>query len=141
MNDDELESWVAEERIKVINYLESEGIESPNVGEWPAYEVAPYFCIWAIESKKAEGYVGWWAFSGDCPTDYVSEKGKSHPREALKDLLENWKTNIPYLKNGEQPPNAKLGDGSNLIELGELLEKRVSLLEQLASNDEYWEDV
>ena len=82
-----LENWVNSERNKVKEYLEREGIKNVNIGEWPAFEVNPYFAIWAIESKKAPGKIGWWAFSGDCPTDYISEGGKCHPRNALKNLL------------------------------------------------------
>jgi hypothetical protein len=140
MNDDELDNWVADQREKVTLYLESQGIANPNVGDWPAFEMAPYFGIWAIESQKVEGKIGWWAFSGDCPTDYVSENGKCHPREALKDLIQNWKTYVPYMKEGEQPPNTKLGDSSNLKELGEMLEKRVTVLSDWCKDDSLWEE-
>lgn len=32
---EELEAWVARELVKVTYYLEKEGIDSPNIGEWP----------------------------------------------------------------------------------------------------------
>src|SRR5947199_230194 len=82
---------VTTQRHRVEEYLRKEGLENPNVGPWPAFEVAPHFAIWAVESKKTKGKIGWWAFSGDCPTDYVSEDGSCHPRKALSRLLSTWR--------------------------------------------------
>lgn len=138
MDETDFENWVEKERNKVELYLNAQGIMKPNVGPWPAFEAAPYFAIWAVESKKVAGKIGWWAFSGDCPTDYVSEDGKCHPRNALKILIEKWKSFIPYLKKGKQPPDNKFGEGNNLKLLGDLLETRVSILEGWLSNDELW---
>ena len=140
MNDAAFNQWVDEERNRVVKYLAGQGIENPNVGSWPAFDVAPKFAIWAVESKKSPGKIGWWAFSGDCPTDYVLEAGKCHPRHALGLLLDNWKRYYPIMKSGEQPDEMKFGDGNNLKELGELLEKRVELLSEWHNDDALWED-
>ena len=140
MNDDEFAIWNRSRRAQVISYLEAQGISSPQVGDWPAFEVAPHFGIWCVESKKQRGKIGWWAFAGDCPTDYVSEDGQCHPRAALRNLLKSWKESIPYMKAGKQPPNTKFGDGSNIQEMGELLEKRVMILEDWLSDDSLWEE-
>ncbi|MCM8542162.1 MAG: DUF4826 family protein, partial [Lentisphaeraceae bacterium] len=72
MTDQEFEVWVKSQREEVIQYLINQNIKKPNVGSWPAFDVTPYFAIWAVESKKVTGAIGWWAFSGDCPTDYIS---------------------------------------------------------------------
>ncbi len=135
-----LKRWVAKERRRVKDYLVRQGIKNPNVGKWPAFEASPYFAIWAIESKKAPGQIGWWAFSGDCPTDYISAAGKCHPRNALKILLKEWKRHVSYLKKGRQPPNAIFGNSNNLSEVGEQLEKRVAILSGWIKDDSLWED-
>jgi len=140
MNEEEFASWNADKRRSVISYLENQGIDSPNVGDWPAFEVAPYFGIWCVASKKQEGKIGWWAFAGDCPTDYVSENGECHPRAALRVLVSNWKSYLPHMKSGNQPPAANFGDNFNIQELGDLLEKRVSILEDWLADDTLWED-
>jgi hypothetical protein len=140
MNDDEFAEWNTVLRKRVISYLEDQGIESPSVGDWPAFEVAPHFGIWCVESKKVAEKIGWWVFAGDCPTDYVSESGKCNPRASLAELVVNWKGCIPDMKAGRQPSETNLGDGSNLEELGELLEKRVAILEKLLADDGLWED-
>eukprot|EP01034_Spumella_vulgaris_P033451 gene33451-41275_t len=106
----EYDDWASQERSRVNAYLEGEGISSPSV-EWPAFDMAPHFAIWAIESKQVPGKVGWWAFSGDCPTDYVSEDGGCHPRNALKLLLNKWTAYVAALKAGVQPEGIRFGAG------------------------------
>jgi len=141
MNDDEFDSWVDLQRTQVIEYLSAQGINNPNVGEWPAFDVAPYFAIWAVESKEVEEKIGWWAFSGDCPTDYVSENGECHPRAALRVLIGSWKGYIPHMKSGLQPPTTNLGRGADLDKLAGLLEKRVTVLEEWYRDNELWTDL
>lgn len=138
MKTKEFARWNQSQRERVIAYLEKEGIASPQIGDWPAFEIAPHFGIWCVESKKQKGKIGWWAFSGDCPTDYVPEDGQCHPRETLGNLVKRWKTHIPHLKAGQQPLEVKFGDGSNIKELGELLEKRIAILEDWLTDDELW---
>jgi hypothetical protein len=140
MDEQEFATWNSAKRAQVISYLEKQGISDPEVGAWPAFEIAPHFGIWCIESKKRSGKIGWWAFAGDCPTDYVSEDGQCHPRAALRNLLSRWRDHIPYMKNGLQPPDVRLGDGSNIQKLGELLERRVAILQEWLEDDTLWED-
>lgn len=140
MNQEEFEAWNLKYRRLAEEYLERQGIENPKVGPWAAFDMAPHFAIWCVESKKEEGRIGWWVFAGDCPTDYVTENGKCHPREALKDLLVRWKSCVPHMKEGKQPPDVRFGDGTNLEELGGLLEKRIILLEEWVADPDLWED-
>jgi len=139
LSDAEYEDWVRRERARVEEYLTTQGIPNPGVGPWPAFDVAPYFAIWAVESKKVAGKIGWWAFSGDCPTDYISEDGQCHPRSALRRLLETWREAFPYLKRGEQPPSVRFGK-HGLEKLGDLLERRVGILSKWVADDDLWED-
>lgn len=140
MTHDEFAAWNRFMRERVISYLEGQGIDSPQVGDWPAFEVAPKFGIWCVESKKQEGKIGWWVFAGDCPTDYVSEDGQCHPRAALANLVKRWRGCIPHMKDGRQPPDINFGDGSNIRELGDLLERRVGILQDWIADDDLWED-
>ena len=140
MDDKEFAAWNSAKRAQIFSYLEKEGIAAPQIGAWPAFEVAPHFGIWCVESKKQYGKIGWWAFAGDCPTDYVSEEGQCHPRAALRNLLRRWSDHIPHLKNGVQPPEVRFGDGTNIQELGELLERRVAILNEWVEDETLWED-
>ena len=140
MKKDEFTTWNHAKRKEAFDYLERQGVAAPNIGAWPAFEVAPKFGIWCVESKKQPGKIGWWVFLGDCPTDYVSEDGRCHPRAALGNLLKRWSAHVPYMKKGIQPPDVAFGDGSNLIELGDLLERRVEILAEWMANDELWKE-
>jgi hypothetical protein len=140
MTDDEFDRWVDEERGHVERYLVHHGIDSPTVGPWPAFEMAPYFAIWAVESHLQPGSIGWWAFSGDCPADFVAEDGNCHPRNALRLLLERWEASIPYMKAGVQPPGVKFGEDDQLKLLAGLLETRIEIYTEWLENDELWED-
>jgi hypothetical protein len=140
LSDEEFDEWVSQQRARVEEYLTRHGITDPHVGPWPAFEMAPWFAVWAVESQKVAGKIGWWAFSGDCPTDYISEDGQCHPRSALRRQLECWRTYVPFLKRGQQPPGIDFGREDRLAELGELLEKRVGLLDEWVADDELWED-
>ena len=88
--DAEEEDWCAEQRLNVVRYLHGLRIEHGAVGEVPAWFVSPYVSIWAVESLKAPGWVGWWVISGDLPTDYCSAKDCRHPRLAAKQIAERW---------------------------------------------------
>lgn len=77
------EGWCAEQRKIVAHYLRSQQLNHGRVGEWPAWHDAPCVAIWAIESVARPEWIGWWAISGDLPTDYISAadvEPPQHPR-------------------------------------------------------------
>ena len=63
------ETWCAERRNDAVQYLRNQRLDHGAVGEVPAWFAVPYISIWAIESRKVPGSVGWWVISGDLPTD------------------------------------------------------------------------
>jgi len=82
-DDPEVEAqWFAERREEVTNYLKGEGVTHGQIGDEPAWHVTPYVSVWAVESLKSPGSVGWWAICGDMPNDYVSASKASNPKEA-----------------------------------------------------------
>ena len=66
------EKWCSERREQVAQYLLRENVTYGQIGEWPAWHVAPFVSIWAIESAASNNRLGWWVICGDLPTDYVS---------------------------------------------------------------------
>jgi hypothetical protein len=141
MTESELENWVVKQREVVIQYLQAQNVDHAGVGEWPAWEVAPYFAIWAVQSNVAPGQVGWWAFSGDIPTDYISGENIPDPRVALEQLLKSWHSHIPHLKRGENPPGITLGNAKNRQLLGDLLERRIRILAAYYEDDALWDEL
>ena len=65
-------SWCKDQRANVKRYLAQAGVLHGEIGEWPAWHVAPYASIWAVESKKAPGCVGWWVVSQSALVDSLN---------------------------------------------------------------------
>lgn len=146
MNSDDYDDPVMERhwcdacRQQVIDYLESQGLIHGEVGEWPAWHVAPYVSVWAVESLVRPRWVGWWVICGDLPTDYVSADSIKHPRQAMQAIAERWKELSEYMARGEEYPGITLGPPETWPELAPLLRTRSELLTQFAEDDSLWEE-
>jgi type II secretory pathway component PulL len=138
--DEEDAAWYAMQRQKVLNYLAEQGFVHLNIGEWPAWHVAPIVSVWAVESVKQPGWVGWWAISGDCPTDYVTCGGERNPRQALRDLGRRWLEGAEQWAAGERASDWGLRTENLEQELAPMLASRAQLLLDWAANDRNWEE-
>ena len=134
------EQWCEDRRAQVTAYLHGEGVQHGGVGEWPAWHVAPYVSIWAIQSKRRPGWIGWWAICGDLPTDYVSAAKIKHPRDAMRAIAEEWREQAKLMARGEQHAEVRIGQPEDWESLAPLLETRASTLLQWANDDSFWED-
>jgi Domain of unknown function (DUF4826) len=132
------EHWCDERRRTVAEYLAKQNVVHGEVGSWPAWHVAPYVSIWAIESLLAPGHVGWWAICGDLPTDYLSAATIKHPRKALLAFADLWKEVAEYMQKGLAHPDTTIGPSGQNPELTSLLEKRSNLLRRFAEDDSVW---
>ncbi|MDF1838752.1 MAG: DUF4826 family protein [Planctomycetota bacterium] len=128
--------WCLAARSEVVEYLAGTGVQHGPVGDWPAWHVAPILSIWAVESVKQPGAVGWWVIYGDIPTDYIGSAGLHHPREVLRAIAWRWKEYVDAVRGGSPPDGFAIGDGSP--ELIDLLEGRAGLLVEMSSDDEVW---
>jgi hypothetical protein len=134
------ERWCTEQRDHVEEYLKAQNVVHGEIGEWPAWHVPPYVAVWAIESRKNPGWVGWWAISGDVPTDYISAEKVKHPREAMRIFSEVWGEVSGYMLRGEHHPTIRIGKEEDWPVLGDLLKRRSELLAQFADDDSAWEE-
>ncbi|MGH8443938.1 MAG: DUF4826 family protein [Solimonas sp.] len=133
------ERWCDECRGRIVAYLKREAVHHGRVGERPAWHVAPYVSIWAIESGTMSDAIGWWVICGDLPTDYVSGHGIAHPREALRAFVRRWSAFVAAEQRGESLEDWCIGDGSRHAELAPMLESRARLLLEWADDDSCWE--
>jgi hypothetical protein len=124
----EEERWCEECRAVAVRYFKETGVAHGEIGEWPACHLAPYISIWAIESKKAPGWVGWWAIAGDIPTDYISAETIKHPRDAMRRFGEHWEEIARYMAAGRKHPDTNIGKPEDWPKLGPLLQARSKLL-------------
>jgi len=132
----EEEAWCRSVRPKVIDYLASQKVTHGQVGNLPAWHLAPYVSLWAIESAKSPGWVGWWVIYGNLPTDYCSADECRHPRLALRRLAESWKQALSETMPGA-PTIGALGIPSAFAPL---LASRAETLLGFAGDDGLWPD-
>lgn len=133
--------WFAERRAEVMGYLQNEEVDHGRVGERPAWHIAPWVSVWAIESKKSADWVGWWVICGDLPTDYVSAETIKHPRDAVRAIAEEWLEQARLMANADSHPGTRIGRPEDRASLAPLLATRASQLLEWADDDSIWDDV
>ena len=135
------ERWCNERREEVREYLHQKGVAHGQIGEWPAWYLAPCVSVWAIESKSNPGWLGWWVISGDLPTDYVSAQTIKHPRDAIRAIAERWSNAAEQMVRGQPSPGFSIGSPSEWPALAPHLSSRATLLRAWAGDSELWKDL
>ena len=131
-------AWIREQREVVLEYLDREQPSYNGVPERPAWFLAPYYAIWAVGSRKRPGAVGWWAISGDVPTDYMSSSEIRDARMAMRVFGLRWTKAARQMAAGEEPDDFRIGTRANWPELAPLLASRAKLLVEWADEDDMW---
>lgn len=132
--------WCLDRRTQVIEYLEHEKVNHGEVADWPAWHVAPYVSLWAVESKKIFGLVDLWVICGDMPTDYISSEAIKHPREALEAFSKRWAKLSSLMCKGERDPSITIGSPENWQELAPLLKVRAEILDEWSRDASLWDE-
>lgn len=136
------EHWCGEQRLIVANYLHSQKVEHARIGDWPAWHIAPYVSLWAIESVVRPGWIGWWVISGDLPTDYISSadvQSPQHPRKAIRVIAERWLKQVEAWNQGRDYQGIRISGPHSQKELAALLNSRAKLLVEWTLDDSCWE--
>jgi hypothetical protein len=140
IDDAEDAAWVRRQRQVVIDYLVSQRCDHNDVSLEPRWFVSPYVALWAVQSRATPDRVGWWAISGDVPTDYLS--AAAHLRTAGDILIafaDQWRAAAERMKDSEHLGAYVVGDPSRATELAPLLRRRANLLQKFGedlNNDE-----
>jgi hypothetical protein len=138
-DDPKLEAqWLTEQRDNVQQYLKDQGVQHRGVASEPEWFVAPYVSVWAIKSIERLGEIGWWAVSGDLPTDYLSGHDATDARTALAAFAKRWREVSSYMLRGEAHPTIKIGRPDDCQKLGDLLCKRSEIIEEWSNDDAMW---
>jgi hypothetical protein len=130
--------WLAQQRGNVQRYLETQGVRHRGVDFDCAWFVAPYVSVWTVRSAAAPGSVGWWAISGDLPTDYLSGGDATDARSALAAFARRWREVSERMLRGEDHPTISVGNPENRTEMGELLRRRAQVIQDWVSDDSIW---
>lgn len=126
-------AWIAEQHKKVVDYLARQSLEHGGVRDTPDWHIAPIVAVWSIESLAAPGRTGWWAISGDLPTDYESSRRCHDARAAVRRFAENWLSAA-----GDPREDGTLGTTGLPADLRDLLAARAKFLAELCEDDEIW---
>ena len=132
--------WIEAERKHAEDYLREQRVEHLGVGEYPAFHVHPYFALWAVQSKRSPGSIGWWAVTGDLPADYISSSEGSHPRQAMRAFASHWQEVSGFMLRGESHPDYHIGTPEQWPQLGDLLRRRAEIIKRYADDDEIWKE-
>lgn len=135
IDDPEDAAWLAEQRQTVIDYLASQRCEHYGVSLEPRWFLSPYVAVWAVRSKTNPDTVGWWAVSGDLPTDYLS--ADNHLRssgDVLCAFANKWRAAAEQMKDGKYLNGYTVGDPSRAKELAPLLKSRADLLQEFGED-------
>jgi hypothetical protein len=139
-SDSDEDAWIQNQRAVVEEYLARQGCDHLGVGEYPAFHVHPYVALWAVQSKSWPGQVGWWATSGDLPTDYISGDEATNPHEAIRSFSRHWQEVSGCMLRGEEHPDYAFGPPDRRLEFGEMLKSRADVLQKFADLDGLWDE-
>jgi hypothetical protein len=131
-------SWIEEQREEVLSYLSAEHVGIESLPADPAWHIPPYVAIWEVPSVRAPKGVGWWAISGDVPTDYISAAGISDARSAMSAFADRWVRAAESMRAGTAPSDFTIGSPAEWPQLAPLLTSRATLLADWASDEEIW---
>jgi hypothetical protein len=128
--------WLTGQRKRLLEYLATELPDHGPVPDFPDWYVSPYVAVWRVGSVRAPRMVGWWAITGDVPTDYTSSAGIATARDAMRHFGSTWTVAAQRLEHGEGDPELRVGSDSP--DLASPLQSRAEMLLQLAEADENW---
>ena len=123
-------AWVKRQREIVTSYLDKERCEHNGVSLEPRWFLRPHIAVWAVRSKKNPDRVGWWAISGDLPTDYITASHEKRTGDVLIAFAQQWRPLAERMARGESQPEYHIGPPSEATTLAPLLLARAEILQQ-----------
>ena len=127
-------AWAAEQRERIVAYLASQSVDHAGVSLEPRWSLSPYVAVWAVRSKANPDRIGWWAISGDLPTDYLTCTNERDDADMLLSFSRQWKAAAAQMSAGKQVAGYRIGPPGLEKELAPLLLSRAELLEDFAND-------
>jgi hypothetical protein len=121
-------AWVTGQRDMLSRYLICQKLKHGGLSLEPRWFVSPSVAIWAVRSVHQPCRIGWWAISGDLPTDYVTCTIEQSDADVLRTFARKWKAASSQMAKGLQIPGYVIGPPGRERELAPMLRKRAKLL-------------
>jgi hypothetical protein len=130
ITDSEDAPWATDQRKVVEAYLRTQSCDHAGISLEPRWYMSPYLAVWAVRSKANPDLIGWWAISGDVPTDYMTAaRDLRSTADVLAAFAAQWSRASERMSCGEY---AGIGKPENIAELAPLLTNRARMLQQLS---------
>lgn len=133
-------AWLKGQRAGVEAYLKAEGVVHGGVSAEPGWYVPDVLAVWPVQSAADPTTVGWWAISGDMPTDYVSATSGMDARAAIAAFASSWQDAAAHMAAGVAPSGFTIGNRENWASLAPMLRSRADTLARWVADDEMWEE-
>jgi Domain of unknown function (DUF4826) len=135
----EEEQWCAARRSQVVAHLKSERAKHVEIGEWPAWHIAPIVSLWALNATTAPERGGAWAICGDVPTDTITSDAPKSPRAAVRAFAKRWHDAAAQMVTGDSAQKSEPIKKDRVHELALFLEVRSRQLIDWANDDSLWD--
>lgn len=126
----EEQRWLFAQRRNIQQHLDDQGVRHAGVAFEPVWSVIPYISVWTVRSAERRGANGFWAISGDTPTDHLPGDEAADATAAMTAFAKRWRSIARYMLRGREHPNFTLGGRHQRRERGVLLMRQA---EDLAS--------
>lgn len=127
-------AWATAQRERVVEYLVAQHVDHAGVSLEPRWFLSPYVAIWAVRSKANSDRIGWWAISGDLPTDYATCTNEGDDADVLLTFSRQWRAAAAQMSAGKQVAGYRIGSPGREKELAPLLLSRAEVLEDFAND-------
>lgn len=131
-------AWMQRQRAAVEAYLAAEGVAHGGVAAEPDWYEPDVVAIWPVQSAATPGALGWWAVSGDVPTDYVTADPQMDARAALAAIAARWQAAATRMAAGLEPEGLVIGVPDEWPVLAPMLKSRADTLAAWAADAELW---
>jgi Domain of unknown function (DUF4826) len=135
----EEEAWCSERRMQIAAHLKTERANDLEVGQWPAWHIAPIVSLWALNPTGASVREGAWAICGDVPTDVIANEAQKTPRAAVRAFAKRWHDAAARITSAEPSQKATQGKSERAYELALFLEVRARQLIDWTNDDSLWD--
>jgi hypothetical protein len=125
-------------RDEVEAYLRHFEVAFVSIGATPSWALPPHLAVWPIYGENGPIHPGWYAISGDVPTDYVSSSDAPDARAAVWHFARLWREVAATMASGRAHPEMKIGTPEQWPTLHSRLHERALLLAEFAADDSLW---
>ena len=136
MTSDEI--WIRAQREELQAYLAGEGVVHGGIDPDPEWYEPEVIAIWSVRSATAPERRGWWAVTGDVPTDYLGAGEAADARAALTRISARWREAAEHMAEGRAPEAFSIGAPEDWPELAPMLKSRADTLAEWAADPELW---